>query len=133
MWYSFRIILLHILHRYYYEKSFKKEDEKSTDISSTSTLEGDEEEKVKNGKGTKILALNKVFTRLSVLLKQDKYYIFFISVVKSLKQLITYGSVRIWQEFSYNNRPKTIHFDLPIEGNNSLNLEIKFIIKDKKF
>ena len=45
----------------YYEKSFKKEDEKSTDISSTSTLEGDEEEKVKNGKGTKILALNKFF------------------------------------------------------------------------
>ena len=37
------------------------------------------------------------------------------------------------KNFLIITEPRAIHFDLPIEGNNSLNPEIKFIIKDKKF
>ena len=54
---------------YDYTECFKKEHEESPDIPPMSPLEVDEE-KVKEGAGNKILTLNKLLTRLTVLSAQ---------------------------------------------------------------
>ena len=75
-----------------------KSGEESTDLSPMTALEGDKE-KVKEGKGLKILSPNKLLTTLPILLaqlkagnishkkktKSDRNCIFCINAIKSLK------------------------------------------------
>ena len=65
----------------------KSDKEESVELSHRPPLEGDE--KVKEGKGLKILTPNKLLTRLPKFLanKSDKYYIFCISIIKSPKNI----------------------------------------------
>ena len=92
------------------EESIDKEESadkgESVDLSDLLPLESDEE-KVREEKGIKILTPDKLFTRLPLLLaqikagnnskankkvKSYKYYIFWISIIKSLKKFTTVQS-----------------------------------------
>ena len=93
-------------------------------------------EKVKEGKRLKLLTPNKLLTTLPVLLalikagshsnilkKIDKYCVYFINTIKSLKNLTSHFN-NGKQHILITIEPRTFHFDLPKYAGINLKHEI---------
>ena len=125
-------------------------DDDSDEFIDMLPLESDEE-KVKEGKGLKVLTSNKLLTRLSILLAQVKagnnshkskneirqILYFFISMIQSPETFTT-----LWwshhingRKYDCDKRSQTFcfNFDFPEDFDGKLKHEIKFIIESNKY